>query len=181
MRIIAGEKRGAKLFAPEDKFIRPTTDRVKESLFGILQFVIADTNVMDLCCGSGNLGLEALSRGAESATFIDIDEKSIELLNKNIDKLGYQEKSAVIKSDSRQALKELSLKQKQFDYILFDPPYNDLTLYKDIIEYVLQNKLLTKDGALIVEHGAKYIKDPVIEERMYDMRKYGSTYISFYR
>lgn len=179
MRIIAGEKRGTKLFAPEDSLIRPTSDRVKESLFGIIQFDINGADFLDICSGTGNLGLEAVSRGARQAVFIDNDEKSIELLKKNIDKLKFNNKCEVIKNDALVALKKLSLENRQFDYILFDPPYGDLDLYKAVIEYVLQKGLLKDDGTMMVEHDEKLVLPTSISDSLYDKRKYGSTYISF--
>lgn len=181
MRIISGEKRGAKLFPPEDRSIRPTSDRVKESVFAIIQFKIADAEILDICCGTGNLGLEALSRGAKSTTFVDIDEKSISLLKQNIDKLRFNDRCKVIKNDALAALQELTTNKKQFDYILFDPPYKDVELYKDVIEFVLLNSLLNENGFLIVEHNNRYQDTDITEQRKFDQRKYGSTYISFYR
>lgn len=181
MRIIAGEKRGTKLFPPEDCTIRPTSDRVKESLFGILQFKLLDAKVLDICSGTGNIGLEALSRGAKEATFIDYDDKSIDLLKKNIDMLKFANRCAVYNKDALTALNELLIKDKQYDFIFFDPPYANLKLYKNVIGFILNKNLLKQDGALIVEHDEKYLENKEFENKMYDRRKYGSTYITFYR
>jgi len=181
MRIIAGEKRGAKLFPPEDNSVRPTSDRVKESLFGIIQFDISEADVLDICSGTGNLGLEAISRGAKSAVFIDNNEKSIMLLKKNIEKLKFDNRCEIIYDDALAALKKLSLAKRRFKYILFDPPYSDTALYKNVTEFVLQSDLLKENGTMFVEHNDKYIIADSIKNRMYDRRKYGSTYISFYR
>ena len=181
MRIIAGDKRGAKLFAPEDNNIRPTSDRVKESMFGIIQFSLRDAIVLDLCCGTGNLGLEAISRGAKFATFVDFNGKSIELLVKNIDKLGFNEKCNVIKEDCTRVLNRMIQKNEKFDFIFLDPPYNDMELYKVVIEFIINNNLLSEEGSLIVERSEKYIEIQIMQNRVYDLRKYGNTYISFYR
>lgn len=181
MRIIAGEKRGTKLFPPEDSKIRPTSDRVKESLFGILQFKLLDAYVLDICSGTGNIGLEALSRGAKEATFIDYDDRSIDLLKKNIDKLKFNERCVVFSKDALSALNELTKTDKQYDFIFFDPPYSNLKLYKNVIGFVLNKNLLKQHGALVVEHDEKYLENNEFECRMYDRRKYGSTYITFYR
>ena len=130
MRIISGKFRGLKLQPPVDFSIRPTSDRLKESLFSILEsnkynIKIKASNVIDICSGTGALGIEALSRGAKSVYFIDKDPKAINVLQKNISKLKIDNKDdtyiKVIKNDVLKALQDINI---IFDLVLIDPPYN---------------------------------------------------------
>ena len=123
MRIIAGAKRGMKLFSPKMQVSRPITDRVKESLFSVLYKydLPADKNVADLFCGVGSLGLEALSRGAVSVTFVEQDPKIIATLKKNIEKAGYVKESKIIKANAFNV--GAPVDWRQYDLIFVDPPY----------------------------------------------------------
>ena len=134
MRIISGKFRGLKLHPPVDLSIRPTSDRLKESLFSILEsnkynIKIKSSNVIDICSGTGALGIEALSRGAKSVYFIDKDPKAINVLQKNISKLKIDNKDntyiKVIKNDVLKALQDINI---IFDLVLIDPPYNTKTI-----------------------------------------------------
>ena len=121
MRIIAGERRGAKLEAVPGMNTRPTADRVKEGLFNIIQMEIAsDTRVLDVFAGTGALGLEALSRGAKEAVFIEQAPQALAVLKRNIAKCRYEDRAYVLKGDALSHL--ATLQGQQFDLILLDPP-----------------------------------------------------------
>ena len=120
MRIISGRARGTKLYTLEGENTRPTLDRVKESLFNIIQNKIEDANFLDLFSGSGAIGLEALSRGAKKTIFCDSSKQAIEIINKNIKKTHLEDNSKVYNLDYKKALKEIKEKQ---DIIYIDPPY----------------------------------------------------------
>ena len=130
MRIIGGKYKGLKLLPPDDTKIRPTSDRLKESLFSIIssnryKINIDDCNVLDICSGTGSLGIESFSRGAHVVYFVDKDHKSINLIYKNISKLNidikFENKIKIIKDEATKALKNIN---EVFQIVLIDPPYN---------------------------------------------------------
>ena len=121
MRIIAGSARGRKLFSPEGMDVRPTTDKVKESLFNIIQFEVPGARVLDLFAGTGQLGLEALSRGAEEAVFVDASGKSLAIVKKNAALCGFGEKARLVSGD---AFAFLARGEGPFDIAFLDPPYH---------------------------------------------------------
>lgn len=122
MRVITGIARGRRLISPEGYDVRPTTDKVKESVFNIIQFDLPDAVVLDLFAGSGQLGIEALSRGAEKAVFIDNSRKSLEVIKNNIELCKFSALSEVFLSDALSFVKSTSLK---FDIVFLDPPYHN--------------------------------------------------------
>ena len=154
MRIIGGKYKGLKLLTPDGNKIRPTSDRLKESLFSIIssnkyKIKIDSCNVLDICSGTGSLGIEAFSRGAISVYFIDIDYRSISLIHKNISKLNIDNKFKIkiIKDEATKALKNIN---KIFQIVLIDPPYNT-----NIIEKCLSNlkelNLINQDSYIFAE------------------------------
>ncbi|HID93665.1 MAG TPA: 16S rRNA (guanine(966)-N(2))-methyltransferase RsmD, partial [bacterium (Candidatus Stahlbacteria)] len=122
MRIIAGESKGRKIKVP--KGIRPTQDKVRESIFNILGDRVVDTTVLDLFAGSGSFGLEAISRGAREAIFVEINPKVIKILRENIDTLGYKAKTRVIQADALKIIQDLVANIPYPDIVFADPPYN---------------------------------------------------------
>ena len=140
MRIISGKFRGLKLQPPVDFSIRPTSDRLKESLFSILEsnkynIKIENSNVIDICSGTGALGIEALSRGAKLIYFIDKDPKAINVLQKNISKLKIDYKDEtyikIIRADANKALQNI---KNTFDIVLIDPPYNSNVIEECLVK-----------------------------------------------
>lgn len=121
MRIITGSARGRRLISPEGADVRPTTDKVKESLFSIIQFEIEGRAVLDLFAGSGQLGLEALSRGAASCVFVDASAKSLAVVRRNIALTGFEARSEVVHGD---AISFLASASRKFDLVFLDPPYD---------------------------------------------------------
>ena len=141
MRIIAGTARGRKIEAPEGKNTRPTLDRVRENLFNILQMKIRGSRVLDLFAGSGALSIEALSRGAESATLVDSDRNANRIQKKNLESLGFAGQAEVMLRDWKQAAAELIRDGRQYDLVFLDPPYR-MTDLRDV--FTTLEKLLAK-------------------------------------
>lgn len=175
MRIISGSARGRSLQAPKGLSTRPTTDRVKESLFGILQFRIAEARVLDLFSGSGGLGLEALSRGAQFAVFNDSDRQSVQIIKNNLQSLPFEGRATVYNHDFKACLKLLASKGERFDLVFLDPPY-DKGLELEAARLIGELSLLVEGGRIVIEHAAKTrIELPAVV----DTRKYGDTCITF--
>ena len=175
MRIITGSARGAKLKAPKGQNTRPTADRIKESLFNILGSFIYDKNVLDLFSGTGNLSLEALSRGANHAIMVDCSLDSISTIKFNATHTKLVDKSTILKADVFATIKKLHLKQTKFDIIFCDPPYHqDLCL--KVLQMLHEYPLLTEDGIIIMEHALEDILPDKYEEfSLLRRQKYGST------
>lgn len=148
--MISGSARGKKLECAEGLNVRPTLDRVKESVFNMIAFDIPDARVLDLFCGSGALGIEALSRGAQHAVFVDNNPVSLEFAKKNLIATRLDEKATLTRSDSIQFLSETT---QVFDIIFIDPPYK-AQLYEPVIGKILERNLLAKSGQIILEYAA---------------------------
>lgn len=177
MRVIAGEYKGRRLETPPDHSVRPTTDKVKEALFSILMENIWGSRVLDLFSGTGNLGIEALSRGAGSCVFADSARDSIRLIKSNIAHCGAQEKAKVIPGDFKKTLMSLD---EPFDIILLDPPYGKGFL-APAFELIRQQGLLAENGVIVAEHR----KEEELPEELHGFhkvkeRKYGIIKLSIY-
>ena len=144
MRVITGSARGRRLKTPENYDIRPTSDNVKEAVFNILQFDVEGRRVLDLFAGTGQLGIEALSRGAASAVFIDRDRTAIQIVKDNLKTCGLS--GTVLCCDSLSYLKNCG----RFDLIFVDPPY-DSGLYDEVLGMINQIDILSDGGIIIVE------------------------------
>lgn len=175
MRIIAGSARGRSFDAPSGLDTRPTLDRVRESLFNILQRRMLDARVLDLFSGSGGLTLEALSRGASFAVMVDHDKAAHLCEKKNVEKLGFTEKTRLMLCDWKQAVSRLA--GERFSLMLLDPPYA-MTDLSEVTAALLP--LMEKDGMLVIEHKAG--QPPLVSEGwlITDTRKYGYCGISFF-
>ena len=174
MRIISGKYRGMVLsnFAGDE--IRPTADRVKESLFNILSAKIAGARVLDLFCGSGNLGIECLSRGASHVHFNDFSKESIFVLNKNLARMR-GESFAVTTLDYKACLSRVS----EFDLIFIDPPYAK-EFGADALKIIAEGNILNGGGVAVYERDRNFAGEiPGLEQ--YDERKYGKTYLTFFK
>ncbi|MCD8390515.1 MAG: 16S rRNA (guanine(966)-N(2))-methyltransferase RsmD [Firmicutes bacterium] len=176
MRIISGNRRGHKLTGFDGRDVRPTTDRVKESLFNIISPFIPGAYVLDLFAGSGALSMEALSRGAAYACCVDKDKRSIDIINRNVKDLKYDGLCTVAHSSYEDFL---SANTAQFDIIFLDPPYN-----KGFIEPVLKNILKTGalgDGGIVaLESDETDFRGEAEGFSIYRQKKYGRTYITIY-
>ena len=147
MRVISGIARGTKLDSRESISTRPTLDRIKENMFNLIQDKVRDSVVLDLFAGSGQLGIEALSRGADRAYFCDIDREDIVFLNKNIAKTRLTEKSIVLNEDFKKVLNTVNTK---FDLIFIDPPYKS-NFVEESINLIYEKSILNDDGLIIIE------------------------------
>ncbi|NLI59985.1 MAG: 16S rRNA (guanine(966)-N(2))-methyltransferase RsmD [Clostridiales bacterium] len=181
MRIIAGRSKGRRIEPVKGSKTRPTSDKIKESIFSIIQGSMLNSVILDLFAGTGNLGLEALSRGACKAVFVDKDQNAIKTIIKNCQALGYQEQSEVFRNDAARALTRLSKRDILFDIIFMDPPYGKG--YEELLlTLISDNNILHTDGVIIVEHDVRtLLPDRVAHLYRSDLRKYGGTGVSFYR
>lgn len=176
MRIVGGKFGGLRLAEFKGEEIRPTADRVKESLFNILGGKIVRARVLDLFCGSGNLGIESLSRGAAEAHFNDFSRDSLAVLEKNLKKIKADIKYSVSRLDFRDCLNTAS---QTFDIIFIDPPYAS-GFYAEALEIIARRGLLTENGTAVLERDRAFTDDTE-GLRLYDERKYGKTYLGFFK
>jgi len=179
MRVISGRARGTKLNSIDSLKTRPTLDRVKESLFNILQNELEDSLVLDLFAGSGALGIEALSRGAKQVYFCDSSYESIKVLKENLEKTKLLDFSVILNKDFRKTLKEL--KEKQFDLIFLDPPYKTNYVI-DALEDIYSFELLKENGKIVIETDEERILEAIGKlefMELYDQRKYGRATLVF--
>lgn len=166
MRVITGTARGRRLKEPADMDIRPTTEVVKESLFNIIQFDVEGRRVLDLFAGTGQLGIEALSRGAKSAVFVDRDKRSQALVKHNLEHCGFTARVA-----GEDALAFLSrCERESFDIIFLDPPY-DSGILDQILEKIIQFDILSEGGIIICET-KKETALPSLSEPYFNGREY---------
>lgn len=150
MRVISGKARRIQLKTIEGMDTRPTTDRIKETLFNMLNPYLADCNFLDLFSGSGAIGIEALSRGASHATFVENNKLAIDCIKTNLNTTRLDELASVYSMNVIAALETLESRNEVFDIIFMDPPYGDLH-EKGIIEYLNHSKLVHEDTMIIVE------------------------------
>jgi 16S rRNA (guanine(966)-N(2))-methyltransferase RsmD len=196
MRVIAGTFRGRRLAAPKgNRLVRPTTDRVKESVFSILREQVIDANFLDLCAGTGSIGIEALSRGAKHVTFLDRDPRCIAIIERNLDVCGLTTESQVryylLCRDVLKGIASLHKRAVVFEVIYFDPPYgvglgddsqNRIELYTTSLRMLAEMALLGIDGILLVEHAKQVVLSDTVGSLCRDRQtRYGDTIVSFYR
>lgn len=177
MRVIAGSLKGRKLRSPADDSVRPTSDKVKEAVFSMLMPYLSDSIVIDLFAGSGGLGLEALSRGAKRAYFVDKDRRSIALVRDNVKHCGVEDQSVIMCSDHASAINRI---HEKADIVFLDPPYN-AGLMTDCIKLLSASGTVPEGGLLIAEHS----RDEVLPEQiagfvMIKEKRYGKTIVSVY-
>ena len=149
MRVIAGSARRLLLKTIEGLDTRPTTDRIKETLFNMLQPQIPGCFFLDLFSGSGAIGIEAISRGVKKAVFVENNPNAIQCIMENLKKTQLEDQAEVIREDVFSALRRLDGREK-FDYVFMDPPYNHM-LEKEVLTYLAKSDLLEKDALIIVE------------------------------
>ncbi len=152
MRVIAGSKRSIPLYSLPGEHTRPTTDRIKETLFNMIASDIPGSVFLDLYAGSGQIGIEALSRGADAAVFCDNYHQAIAVIGKNLAKTGFNNKATVFACDAIGALHKAAARKLQFDIIYMDPPYT-LMQEESVLAAVLELNLLSAEGFIIIEAG----------------------------
>jgi len=182
MRIISGKFKKTNLYLPKKINFRPTSDFIKEGLFSSIQNIVNDSIFLDLFSGSGSIGLEALSRGANIVYFVDINYSSIKILEKNLKLVDISpENYTITKKDFKKALFYFYNKKIKFDIIFADPPYNKGFLEK-IIENVEKLDILKEKGILIIEHSKRENFNSDIKELvLYKILEYGDTRLSFFK
>ena len=177
MRIISGTRRGHKLLDFEGDDVRPTTDRVKESVFNLIQMYIPDAVCLDMFSGSGALSFEAISKGAKRAVCIDKDKRSVDIIRKNAISLGFLDKCDIL---CMSCFDYIDRTKEKFDIVFLDPPYN-----KGFIEPVLtalaKRDVLSDDGIIVLESDDTDFRGEVDDFAIYRQRKYGRTYITVYQ
>lgn len=174
MRVIAGQSRGRKLVSAEGKDTRPTTDRVKESMFNLLAPYVCGANVLDLFAGSGALGIEALSRGAEKTVFVEKNAASLKNIEINLENTHLKDKAEVIFGDFENYLLKCS---EKFDLVLLDPPYSS-GVYGVALDLLGKRGLLTHGAVVALEHSDKIAAPQAEGFEIYTDRKYGSSMVA---
>ena len=178
MRVITGRARGIQLKTPDGMLTRPTADRVKEALFSIIQFELPGARVLDLFGGTGQLGIEALSRGAKRCTFVDAREDACKLIRENLKRTKLEADASVIRSDYLDYLKRC---REKYDIILLDPPYAEVFL-ENALKQIAEIDILQSGGIIVAER-------PLEKELPWEFEgftrsrdyKYGKTLLTIYR
>lgn len=150
MRVIAGTARSLPLKTVEGLDTRPTTDRIKETLFNVLQFDVGNARFLDLFSGSGAIGIEALSRGAEYAVFVEKNRQALACIEENLRFTKLEQKARVMGNDCFHALRSLEMKKESFQIIFMDPPYNQ-GLERQVFEFLSQSVLADEDTIIVAE------------------------------
>lgn len=181
MRIISGRAKGRKILSPATNETRPTLDRIKESIFNIIQGYVVDSVVVDVFAGTGSLGLEAASRGAKEVYLIDKSPVTYPLLKQNIENLKFEDVCTSINGDSYSALRNFASKGVVFDLIFIDPPYMK-DLIPQAMEIVDKNNMLQEDGMIVCKiDSSEEIFEGTENIKLVDKRKYGNTIVCFYK
>lgn len=179
MRIISGKYKGKNIDGYNIEGTRPTQDRIKESLFAIIQNDLREATILDLFAGSGNLGIEALSNGVSFTYFVDNNFKCIEVLNKNLKSIN-DSNNKILNLDYKKALEYFKDNNISFDIIFLDPPYN-LECLDYILDKIIEYNLLNKDGIIICEYEFDNFKDNYSNLDLEKNKKYGYKNIRIYR
>ena len=178
MRVITGTARGIQLKTPDGMTTRPTSDRVKEAMFSIIHFEIPGASVLDLFGGTGQLGIEVLSRGAKKAVFVDAGEPACKIIRENLKRTKMEQQGSVVRSDY---LDYLNRCREKFDIILLDPPYAEVFL-ENALKKITEIDILSSNGIIVTER-------PVGKELPWEFEgfqrskdyKYGNTMVTIYR
>ena len=191
MRIISGTAKGRKILSPKNegritekgevKATRPTLDRVKESMFNILGHRVYNAVVLDMFAGTGSLGLECASRGANKVVFLERFKETYDILLENVRILGFDSVSKVYMKDSYEFIKSLASQGEKFDIIFVDPPYLNHMVDK-AVKMIAEFDLLNTDGVIVTKYDREEpIYRPEEKYELVDERKYGNTIIAFYQ
>ncbi len=186
MRIITGKAKGVRLFTLPGDAVRPTTEMAKEGIFSAIQFEIAGKSFLDLFAGSGQMGLEAISRGAKEASFVDCSDDSLKIVRKNIEKTGFTSQSKVIRSEYGEFIKAAGKRAQRYDFIFADPPY-DKDIAPELVKRILRASLLSPGGLLMLENAvAELCLDKLSDELTEQIEsiknyKFSKSYVHFVR
>lgn len=179
MRVISGKLKGRKINGFDIVGTRPTMDRVKESIFGMIQEYVMDSQVLDLFSGSGNYGIEAISNGAKIAYFNDYNSKCLKVIKDNLINMNILNQGIITNLDYKKALSYYKSNNIKFDLVFLDPPYKK-HIINEILENLLKNDLLSSNGLVICEFMEKeeFINDDLI---LFKEKKYGDKYVLIYK
>lgn len=181
MRVITGSAKGRPLKTVKGREVRPTADRVKETLFSVIGARVVDARFLDLFAGSGNVGIEALSRGAALAVFVELQTAHLKVVEENLNYTGLMDRAELIRRDARAALPDLGKRGRSFDLIFVDPPYGQ-DLCPASLEGIAAHGVLAEAGWVICEHHGK---DPMPESvgklKRFRVLAMGETAVSLYR
>ena len=178
MRVISGSARGLKLKAPEGLSTRPTTDRIKESLFNIIAADLFDCRFLDLFSGSGSIAIEALSRGAKKAVLVDTDYRSIDVINRNVKAARVQDRAEVLRCDVNDAISRLGARGEKFDIIFMDPPYNR-GFVQSALKSIVKADILDDYGYIIAEQSQDDDLCEIDGLRVFRVKDYKITKMTF--
>ncbi len=181
MRVIGGDAKGKHIHSPQKSQIRPTSDGIKESLFNILH-ILSGKSFLDLFAGSGNVGLEALSRGAAKVVFVEKNATMVNTIKRNIRELGFTDKCEVLATEVGKGIRQLQRKGDSFDFLFADPPY-ERGFIGEIFQCLGEGDMIAQDGVLIIQHSKR---EDVIDHHsgnfvLMDQRRYGDTLLSFFK
>ena len=179
MRIISGTSKGRKLITPRRYSLRPTSDRVKESLFNILGSEVEGKVVLDLFAGTGNLGIEALSRGAERVIFVEKGRQALQIIQTNLNQFGLAERSEILPKDVNRAIGILKQREECFDLILMDPPYEKGLIQRTLMK-LNTHPIYHEESILVIEHNRREPLPHILDEwNLIRQQKIGDTLLSF--
>lgn len=183
MRIISGRLKGRPITAPKGQTLRPTSDQVKETLFNMLGPQIRDARVLDLFAGTGNVGIEAVSRGAAQVVFVEKNPRHILCLTDNLLACKIQEHSTVYRGDANKALIHFHTQHMQFDLAFLDPPYRQTRMLTDLLDRLVEFSLMAESGLMVVEHAHTFTppEEPGRGFSLTKSRRIGDTILSFYQ
>ncbi|HVO65742.1 MAG TPA: 16S rRNA (guanine(966)-N(2))-methyltransferase RsmD [Syntrophales bacterium] len=181
MRIIGGEAKGKHIYSPKRSQTRPTSDGIKESLFNILQDV-SGKSFIDLFAGSGNIGLEALSRGAAKVVFVEKNAAMVNGIKRNLKELGFNDKYEILATEAVKGIRQLQKRGECFDFLFADPPY-EKGFIGEIIKCLCDGSVVSQDGIVIIQHSKR---EDVLGQNtdnfvLTDQRRYGDTLLSFFK
>jgi 16S rRNA (guanine966-N2)-methyltransferase len=180
MRVIGGTHRGRRLRSVGGLAVRPTSDRLRETLFNIITPLIKGSRFLDICAGSGAVGIEALSRGASEVTFIERSRHACAVIDANLSSLGIARAATIINRDAAASLRRLDEDVRQFDIAFFDPPYAS-EIYTQVMNQLGSDSVLSAGAVVVVEHRAKTPPDPEYGKlRIFRELKQGESALAFY-
>lgn len=181
IRIIAGSLKSRLVNTPRGDIVRPTSNRVRESIFSVVEDHAENCCVLDLFAGAGSLGIEAISRGASHVTFVENSPQAVRVLRENIEHLDIQDRTTVMKVDVLGVLKEFSARRARFGMVFMDPPYSESLAHRAMAALALSG-VVTEDGIVVAEHRKEDLLEQTYGELVLTrVLKFGDTWVSIYR
>lgn len=181
MKVTGGSLKSRVLLTPSSAVTRPTSERLRQTVFDILQSTIEAADFLDIFAGSGAMGIEALSRGAKHATFMENHPSALRCLRQNLAQLGLESQATVLHFDARTSLRKLIEKKSSFDFIYIDPPYLKHHLQKQVLLLIDDSNLLKTDGTLFMEIGSKTSLPSLEKLKLETKRSVGSSQLFQYK